>query len=608
MKWSHPQSGFRLEIRLGVAVIILVLTVLNVASYYALYRIGHSLEGDIRDNLAESCLTVSGLVRHHGLYNIPAGEINNISDRYYLSGLTVIPLIYERVMTLQSERALDSAFFDFDSTLVAADLRDILFSRPVYRQPESEEKYQVYFPMEYMGAKYLVAAAADSGMLTAIKKSMRVLVWSSLLVALVIAAVLVRLLRNVLRPFQKLTEKVRQSGHYQYRGDDEIAGLINSYEKVIGDLREKEKKLTELNELITRKADRLEVYNNHILRSIETGIITLDIQGHLASINQAAAGFLHVDGVAALGQGGRGLFEKYPPLWEIVRECLQTGRRPRNREIQVKDGGRRCVWSISISVLFDSQEAPLGVAVIINDQTEYARLKEELENSRRLAILGEMSGGLAHQLRNAVMAIIGFARLIIRKLESPHPARENAEALIREALQSEQLVTRFLDYARPLHMSPGSLEAGSLLQDVVNSVKSRYPHIDIGLEYDGARSEGIFIGDELLLKQALGNILDNACQAYDGRAGRVEVAARNEAGHIKFMIRDRGKGIAPEIRDRIFTPFFSGNPSGSGLGLSLAEKIVGIHGGKVSFESEPGRGTEFLISIPIATGVNAVIS
>jgi len=206
------------------------------------------------------------------------------------------------------------------------------------------------------------------------------------------------------------------------------------------------------------------------------------------------------------------------------------------------------------------------------------------------------------------MAIIGFARLIIRKLESPHPARENAEALIREALQSEQLVTRFLDYARPLHMSPGSLEAGSLLQDVVNSVKSRYPHIDIGLEYDGARSEGIFIGDELLLKQALGNILDNACQAYDGRAGRVEVAARNEAGHIKFMIRDRGKGIAPEIRDRIFTPFFSGNPSGSGLGLSLAEKIVGIHGGKVSFESEPGRGTEFLISIPIATGVNAVIS
>jgi len=603
---TRKSQGVRLEIRLGIAVIILVLTVLNFASYYTLYRIGNSLEEDIREKLAEASLLIAGHMQEEREILIDAEFQSRIEFDYSLENAEIFPLDFDRVIEISQKGMADSAMMAFDSSLEKYDISPILYSNPLYLRDIETQKYILLFPTERIGSKYVIAVSRRTDMISAITNAKRVLQIFSIIVGVVIILVIARLIKNVIRPFGILADEVRKANRGEVIESDDINEVIRSYERIISELKEKEAELRKLNELVTRKADHLEIYNNHVLRSIDTGIVTFDKNNRISTVNPAASRYLNIDQYEVVGQPYRKIFAGIPEISEGLHESIKEQSPIQYREIILTHEDRKKVLLFSIAALNDSNGENIGLVLILNDQTQFIEMQRELEHSRHLAVIGEMSGGLAHQLRNSIMAIVGFAKLISRKSSAEDPMYATANNLINEAHQAELLVARFLDYARPLHIAPDNFALSDFLEEITEASASRYPHITITYDCD-EYSEPLF-ADHLLLKQALGNIVDNACQAYAGNCGTVTIQAHRRENSLIVTVSDSASGIPDDIHGQIFTPFFSGNPSGSGLGLPLAEKIIALHGGKISFESKSGFGTEFILEIPLTTAETSVES
>jgi nitrogen-specific signal transduction histidine kinase len=519
---------------------------------------------------------------------------------YSLASYKIARLDYGRVMAIQQNIFLDSARIIFDGPVTSPALISIIHGQPAYSHEYGDEKYMMLFPAEYSGSKYIIGATQENNILATIENARRVLVFSGLMVFLVILTVLARLIKNVIRPFRRLQDSVEYSGRMVNSGDDDITRLRKSYESIIDDLRQKESELVELNKAISQKADRLEAYNDYILRSINAGIITIDNQQNLSSINRAAAELLKIDAVDSIGQSYREILRDYSPLLELIESCLISGELVSNSEIRLTiDSSHTNILNVSLSTLFDSNSKAIGLAVIMSDQTDFIKIQEELELNRRLATLGEMSGGLAHQLRNSTAAIIGFARLIEKKLPAESKLKKTSGLLESEALQAESLVARFLDFAKPLQANKEKLILSNLIEEIIILLKRIYRNIEF-THTDIIQDGFEIIGDSLLLKQAIGNVAENACNAYDGTPGSVEIKLNRVDNAILIEIADQGSGIPDEFKDQIFTPFFSGSPSGSGLGLPLAGKIVVLHNGHIDFKPNSPLGTVFKITLPVS--------
>ncbi|HPC10693.1 MAG TPA: ATP-binding protein, partial [candidate division Zixibacteria bacterium] len=256
------------------------------------------------------------------------------------------------------------------------------------------------------------------------------------------------------------------------------------------------------------------------------------------------------------------------------------------------------VLGIAASTVWDGEGEPIGAALLINDATEITQLREQLERRLRLAALGEMSGGLAHQLRNSLGAIAGYLNLLKRRLGKRGVEEPAVAELADEAAQAESLVRRFLEFARPLQADLQAVPLRDLIGQAAASFATReaYPRVEIAV---GEIPEVVIPADPLLLRQALLNLIENAANAYSGAAGKIEIDAAAGNGETAIRVRDRACGIAPENVAKIFTPFYSSRPSGTGLGLALVSKIVDLHKGRIEVDSRVGRGSTFTITLPV---------
>lgn len=600
-------NGFRFEISLGLALIILVLVVLNFASHYALFRATKSLEAMVRDELSEAAVVMVNNIYHYETPDLPDSARNLIKGEYELDSLGIVSLNYARVMGIQAGEAPDSVILRLDRNITAGDLRPLLRNQTVFRHKEGDARCLLLFPMEYIGSKYFIAVSKESPLLGSMENAGRILIFFGILGVVIIIYVSGKFVHFITRPFNRLREKAVASGRLDKETGDEMTQLIRSYEKMIDDLRVKEQQLVALNDMVLRRAEDLEVYNNYILGSINTGIITFNSERRVATINRAAVTILNLQADKYGDAACTELLADFSSLLGLVEDFYATGKPIINSGVEILGEGRRRKLSVSLSPLGDSQGTNIGLSILFNDQTDFMMIQEELELNRRMASLGEMSGGLAHQLRNATAAIVGFARLIDRKTDADSPLKENVRSILKEAMETSALVGHFLDFARPLELSAEEFRPVELMKSVVNSAKIKYDKARIELDCDEDRELAIF-GDQLLLKQALGNIVDNACRAVAESDGMVRVTARPNATMLEITIADNGPGIPDTYRDKIFTPFFSGTPSGSGLGLPLARKIITLHGGQITFESHPGRGTAFKVILPLKGIVEVLVS
>ena len=597
MKTKTP--GFQLEVRLGLALIILVLVILNFASHYALFRIRQSLEDQIKNELTEAAVFVADGIARTEATTLADTVISHITNAYSLDLVAIIPLSYERVMAINDRHRPDSDILQIDSSITAEELVPVLRNRPIFIHKRGSQNSALLFPIESIGSKYIIAVTRENAILSSVENAGAILIFFGLLGISIIVYVSARFTHFVTNPFERLREKAVESGRMDAASGDQVSALIKSYQDIIDDLKQKELDLLRLNEIITRRAEDLEVYNNYILKSINTGIITMDNSQRISSLNRAAVDILELQDANAVGEDYSKLFAEFQGLQELIEDFLGNHRPINNSEVLTKmRSGLSRALAVSLFSLSDSRGQRIGLSLILNDQTEFLKMQEELELNRRMASLGEMSGGLAHQLRNSIAAIIGFAKLIEKRIPENCGAGENMHLLLKEAAEASALVGRFLDFARPLYLEVVDINLIDILEEITAPAKQRYPALKILFE-NISRGKANISADSLLLKQAIGNIIDNACQAAGEKGGQIKIALRIAGEMAETIISDNGPGIPENIRDKIFTPFFSGTPSGSGLGLPLARKIIALHGGRVDFDSQVGQGTTFIVSLPL---------
>ncbi len=599
LQFGH-RSRFESEVHLGLMVIICLLVFLNFVSNIVIYRARSTQREETLVHLRQTALSVSRTVQQAYPEPLSAAEKENIRDQYGLSEFMLVP---SRPPTT-SDPAKREWFLSVQRKLPIRQLPELaekLFRADFNQLTRGEDsEYYYLYPIPAGAGNDLLILTVERPDLAYLDDSRNTILLTQLLSLVVVGLIYVFLSRYIFKPFRRLREKAAQAGRQFNEGDDETEAIVNEYEQTIRKLRENEAELIRLNEAIQSNAETVAEVNQYLLESSYSGIITLDSVGVVAAVNDTACNLLGLSSRDYAGRSYVDMFRDAEELKEVVRRAMEDGVTTGYHEYSGLVRSRpESVLGISMSFIRHKRQGKAGLLIFINDLTELTRLRRELEDKNRLVALGEMAAGLAHQMRNALGTIEGYGNLLKRYLKKRELPSDKAEALLKEACEAESLINRFLDFARPFDYTPDRLRLDELLDDVITQARTRFDECDGRINFSHRSAVWVNV-DGVLVKQVFDNIIDNAVNAYDSHPAVVDVSMISDGDSVVVNIEDRGRGIPEEDMGRIFTPFFSSRPSGTGLGLPLARKIIDLHGGRIAVESTPGQGSRFSVILPLA--------
>ncbi|MBI2358473.1 MAG: PAS domain S-box protein [Deltaproteobacteria bacterium] len=347
-----------------------------------------------------------------------------------------------------------------------------------------------------------------------------------------------------------------------------------------------------------------------ILTSLEDGVIVIDPRGKVSFMNQAAESLV-ASSAAALQQPYTRLFRKNPWLLSMIENSQPPHlNSTRGDSDFVNLWGRRAPVSASVSPLQDQYGRSLGTILLLRDITRRREMEEDLKRSDRLATLGTLAAGLAHEIKNPLGGIKGAAQLLRRALARDPSLLEYAEIMIREVDRVNLLIEQLLDLSRPTRLNLTMLNIHELLDQVLllERETAQEKKIDVRKRFDP--SLPTVYGDRPQLIQVFLNLIKNAFQAMN-KQGCLTITTRMETDfHIreegkepgKFIwveIQDNGVGIKEEDLPHIFSPFFTTKNNGTGLGLAICYRIIKEHGGLIRVESREGEGAAFRVSLRV---------
>ncbi|HXG93995.1 MAG TPA: ATP-binding protein [Blastocatellia bacterium] len=454
-----------------------------------------------------------------------------------------------------------------------------------------------------------------------LSKSAVLYLFSYQLIALVFGfGIIFLLIRWMLRPYRRIIAAARESPVRASSARSESEFVIETFQALVEQLQAKERELAHLHALERKRAERSERMSERLIANIPSGMVAIDGDGRITSVNAQAMKIFGAADTGALaayaGDGGAGLmsvnadytsfFRSSPAVAEMIRDCLETGRAFRRQEadVNLKTGGTRRL-GLSIAPISDASQTVEGALCLVTDITEVIELRERMKLKEGLANLGEMAAGLAHEFKNSLATIHGFVQLLEAQLaQSNNNCRETLDATLTEVRLLARLVTDFLNFARPQQLSLARIDLKSLINECTSEVTPLMSESGIEMIMSGEFAE--VLGDEMLLRRAFVNLMRNAIEAIDPQAQTKRIAVMAdvdddaERGYAHIRLSDTGGGIAPEDLHRIFIPFFTTKSRGYGVGLALVQKIFVAHGGDVSVEKSDGLGTIFHCRLPLS--------
>ena len=324
-----------------------------------------------------------------------------------------------------------------------------------------------------------------------------------------------------------------------------------------------------------------------------TGDETQRLVGVTLGAVQMAGGLLFWPPQARMrGFRGERMLAAFLTLWGVHRMVTQF--------VSIVPGstGYLTVHAVFILLYFLSTFAVI-IMVLERARSESERLHARLREAERLATAGELAAGMAHELRNPLAAILNATALLTDDTLTPDERTSTITALRTEARRLNRILSDFLHFARPqqARRAPGDLrEVVQHVSSLIREDRSRAPRVDVRVAVDPAVPHFAFDRDQLT--QVLWNVALNAVEAMNGR-GRLSLEVNRQNGDVALSVSDTGGGISSENLSRVFEPFYTGKPNGSGLGLTIAERIVSAHGGRIEIDSQVGRGTRVTLLFPV---------
>jgi len=599
MTFKWKSNKFETEVHFGFLIIILLLVCLNFYSNLILFESRTSYHDEAFSHLNNNALAISRQVQEVYPQSLSEETILDIVKRYNLSGLTVVPSRPSGFSPRERGEWLTTVInclpghklTNIANKLFKADMNELA-------RGEGNEFYMLY-PIPAGAGQSLLILSVDRPELAYIDDSRSRLVYILIGSLFIVAVVYIALSRFIFGPFRKIRAKAAEAGRPVDDTGSETDAIVSEYEQIIEQLNESQAELVKLNRIIQNKADSLEEFNQFLLQSSQSGIVTLDSNGVVIGINNKATQLLCVASKNYQGLTYTELLDGLSDLKsEINRAVEDEIESPYREYTDLFEHNKDTVLGASVSHVRNKIGNEVGILIILNDLTELTRLRKELESRNKLSALGEMAGGLAHQIRNSLGAINGYATLVRKQLATKSIDTKRADILIDETHEAENLIGRFLEFARPSLYEPRIIDLNEVIKEAMAQCLARDQFIDSTIELNSV-SDIPVMGDSLMLKQVFSNLIDNALRASDDKQSPVEISMASNAGHITVRVIDHGCGIQKLDIDKVFTPFYSSRPSGNGLGLPLAKKIIELHGGTVCLESSPGEGSTFSISFPI---------
>lgn len=360
-------------------------------------------------------------------------------------------------------------------------------------------------------------------------------------------------------------------------------------------------------ERTARELDRVRVDNDVVLRHLATGVFTVDDAGHVAYLNPAAEQLLALRALAVRGQPlAEALPERLAPLRDLVADTLER-RTPRARaELRLSTtSGQELPIGISTNVLMH-EDGVTGVVAVFQDLTEVREMERRMRRSETLAEVGALAAGIAHELRNGLNPISGSVECLQRELRLEGENAVLMDLIATECARLNRFVTDLLTYSRERDLAYETFSLDDTLGELCELLaRDARAGSGVQVRHDEGTAGAVIRADREQLRQVWLNLGSNA---LDALAGSGTLTVRSElAGEetIVVVFEDTGAGIAAEDLLRIGQPFFTTKKGGTGLGLAIAQRIVERHGGTLTFESAPGRGTSVRVTLPCRTVVLA---
>lgn len=350
--------------------------------------------------------------------------------------------------------------------------------------------------------------------------------------------------------------------------------------------------------LVNRTLNTVRTYTQNVVESMMNGLISVDESGMITTINQTAS---RIIGVSSSYAEGRDISEVLKSDECDIQGVLSSDSPVVEKEITYRRNGGYTPLSVSVSPLKDETGKVMGAVVIIRDLREIKELQEKVRRAERLASLGRLAAGIAHEIRNPLSSIRGFAQYFQGKFEPETKDVKYAKAMVDEIDRLNRIIEALLDFARPAEPKLSSYSIEDVLNHALGLVQADIEVKEVRLTRNVQSGIPEVMIDRDQMIQAILNILLNAVEAVD-KEGEIAVSASTKGDNLQVTVSDTGSGIPEEDLPKVFDPFFSTRRNGTGLGLAIVHKIVENHDGEIRVNSTVGQGATFTILLPLRKG------
>jgi signal transduction histidine kinase/HAMP domain-containing protein len=514
------------------------------------------------------------------------------------------PTIYDVSIVDRDSRAVlhsDAAWLDralpkrpdFRGLIRAGFLRQVAV---IYGQPTVDE---VRLPIQRDGAPF---GEIRIGLSTVFLKNElrptlnRALIFSaiSVLISLALAAGLssraLQPLEAIARRLDAMTVEVAPSEPEPPRKTDEY-GAVNTRIDRLG------RKIRDVKEIFSALKENLD----QIMGALQDGLMLFTREENLVLVSASAERFAGRHRAEILGKRVDEIFDDSTLLGRIVLDSFALRQPISKREIEIENGRR-----IQLSLDFIAERGqPIGALLTMRDAESVHRIENEIELSRRLAAIGRLTSGVAHEVKNPINAIVIHLEILRERLLQLDPeTRRHMDIIASEIQRLDRVVKTLVDFTRPIDLRLAEADLRKLMEEVASLAEpeARQQGVQIVRQEDAQPLPARIDSD--LLKQALLNVVLNGVQAMP-QGGTLSLSSRAQGNTARLEIRDQGGGIDPAIRDKIFNLYFTTKKSGSGIGLAVSYRVLQLHNGTLEFDSETGKGTTFHFILPLARGADA---
>jgi signal transduction histidine kinase len=301
-----------------------------------------------------------------------------------------------------------------------------------------------------------------------------------------------------------------------------------------------------------------------------------------------------------------------PDAIRAIAGAFELSHLPNRAELRLKDIDR--VIGYTLSQVRDDRGEMIGAIMFFKDLTQVEQLEERERLRDRLASLGEMAAGIAHELKNPLAGIEVMAGLLRRQVPASRDAQSLLADIISEAKLANAIVVEMLEFVRPIRLQVEHTDVAEVLHQAITLAEQKAKRGNVAVDIDLVPGLPMIEGDQHQLVQVFTNLVSNAFDALEGK-GRIAISAtlgsieedpafappHGPTPTVVVEVADNGPGVPGELTDRIFNPFFTTKPQGSGLGLAIVRKIVDAHDGQIDLYSSPETGTRFRVTVPVAS-------